>query len=285
MKKFLLQILIIIFNVAGFINGDVLKSYNLRRDPIDVVIPCHEKDLTTLNLVIDGIRKNGKNIRNIIVISAKKLTDNAQWFDENRFPFSKADISKIVFNDDKSDKAYKRIGWIYQQLLKLYSLFVIPNISTNALMLDADTIFFNPVEFMDQYGNPLFNVSPAYHPSYFSHAFKLISPFPITRIHPWHSGITNHMLFQLDIMKDLFDSIYATHKIEPWKAILQCIDKPVDESCLSEYEIYFNFVFSRTNQAKIRLLKWDDEAVFGKESLDYYKNKGYHYVTFHDWML
>ena len=42
---------------------------------IDVVIPAHKKDIDTLDLCIDGIRKNVKDVRRIIVVSKEKLTD------------------------------------------------------------------------------------------------------------------------------------------------------------------------------------------------------------------
>lgn len=56
---------------------------------IDVVIPAHEKDIRTLDMAIEGIRTYGKNIRRILVVSAKQLTVNAEWFDEAHFPFLK----------------------------------------------------------------------------------------------------------------------------------------------------------------------------------------------------
>ncbi len=44
--------------------------------------------------------------------------------------------------------------------------------------------------------------------------------------------------------------------------ILRCIDGDnrgnVDDSCMSEYELYFNFVFLRTDQVKIRYLQRND---------------------------
>ena len=58
-------------------------------DPIDVVIPCLEKDLDTLPLCIRGIRENCAGIRKIIVVSEKQLTDAADWFNEAKYPFNK----------------------------------------------------------------------------------------------------------------------------------------------------------------------------------------------------
>ena len=53
--------------------------YNFTQDPIDVVIPCHEKDTRTLELAIKGIIENGSNIRKVIVVSEKQLSTIAEF--------------------------------------------------------------------------------------------------------------------------------------------------------------------------------------------------------------
>ena len=78
----------------------------------------------------------------------------------------------------------------------------------------------------------------------------------------------------------MFDIITQTHHIEPWKAMCKCMDLHfVYSSCMSEYEIYFNFIFLQTNQVKIRTLKWAD--AFSLSKIEQYKKLGYHYVSCH----
>src|SRR5436190_474838 len=131
-----------IFLVSFFFIFSPINA-NVQRH-IDVVIPCHEKDALTLELSINGVKKNCKNIRRIIVVSKKKLTNNAEWFDEARYPFNRRSILMTIFNNDISKVAQyetaprNRTGWIYQQLLKLYAPLVIPDISSNVLVVDAD---------------------------------------------------------------------------------------------------------------------------------------------------
>ena len=55
---------------------------------IDVVIPAHKKDVDTLELCIESIRKNVKNVRRVIVVSKEKLTEKAEFYCEEDFPFS-----------------------------------------------------------------------------------------------------------------------------------------------------------------------------------------------------
>jgi hypothetical protein len=263
------------------------KTYNLSSEPIDVVFVCHKKDLVTLDLAIEGIKINGKNIRRIIVISEEKLTDNAEWFSEANFPFTKRDLAIEIFKPNKKSAYFfinaknSRIGWIYQQLLKLYAPFTVPEISSNVLIVDADTIFLNETEFIDKNGITLFNPGTEFNAPYFAHANRLIPGFK--KIHPYYSGISHHMVFQRPILADLFSIIESAHKTVAWKAFCWCIDqKELYGSSLSEYEIYFNFVFARTSQVAIRHLQWDNMK-FDRDAIALHQDGGYHYVSCHSY--
>jgi len=256
--------------------------YPLEKAPIDVIIPCTYKDKDTLDACIEGIRQNGKDIRRIIVLSSEPLTDKAEWFDESRFPFNKYDIAFEILKDEKKVQELfsqsSRIGWIYQQLLKIYAPFIIPEISPNVLMLDADTIFLRPVEFIGPLGEGLYNPGSEYHKPYFRHAERLIPGFK--RVFKEYSGISHHMLFQKSVLQDLMDEIKLYHYVEPWKAICHCIDtRYLHLSSLSEYEIYFNFVFMRSPQMKLRHLKWAN--ISSLNEIATYQEKGYDYVSCH----
>lgn len=262
---------------------DKKTTYNFIQEPIDVVIPCIRKDRETLELCIEGIRNNGQNIRRIIVVSPERMTENAEWFDENNYPFTKEGIACAIFQNPDEAKAYllgpNRIGWIYQQLLKLYAPLVIPGISSNVLVLDADTIFLNPVSFVDPSGHALFAYGSEYYGPYFSHAKKLIPGFK--KVYPDYSGIAHHMLFQKCVIEDLFRRIETGHRISPWKALCRCISRKeaIAGSPLSEYEIYFNFICSQTDQRGIRPLQWTE--IQELENIDLCRQKGYHFVSRH----
>ena len=292
MKKNHLAIIILLIIsstcLSDKIKEQVLNDSSIENtfDPIDVVIPAHKKDLKTLDMVITGIKKNGKNIRRIIVVSKRPYTNKAEWFDEASYPFSKNDVLETIIQyilDGKQIK-FRRLGWIYQQFLKLYAPLVIPDISPNVLVLDADTIFLNPVEFIDKQGYALYNVGREYHRPYFRHAQKLISDNPIVKIFKNYSGICHHMLFQRPIIEELFDCIEKTHKLELWKAIIKCINRQhLFGASFSEYEIYFNFVFGRQKRVKIRSLKWKNIKL-NIDKLKECRAKKYHYVSCHSYL-
>ncbi len=276
------QVLHICSNKAEHAAVDLFTEkviYKFDKDPIDVVIVCVAKDARTLDMCIDGIKRNASGIRRVIVISPEKLTSKAEWFDEAKFPFSKKDLLRQIFKDEN----YKlgRIGWIYQQLLKLYSSFVIPNISSNILLLDADTIFLNKVSFYDEdSGAGFFNPGKEYHVPYFNHGKKLIPGF--RRLYPDYSGISHHMLVQRPILEDMFLTVEKIFKTSFWRAFCDCIDlNDVKRSCVSEYELYFNFTLLRTDQCKIRKLKWANAKL---QDLEPFKNDGYHYISCHTYL-
>lgn len=262
-------------------------TYSFSLEPIDVVIPCAAKDREILLNCIEGIRKYGENIRRIIVISKEKLTSNAEWFSEDNFPFTKEDLAYEIFHGDKKKgkkfltRKHSRIGWIFQQFLKLYAPFVIPGISPNVLIIDADLVFINKTSFMNEKGEPFFNIGKEYHRPYFEHMNRVLPD--LKRVDENLSGITHHMLFQKPLLEDLFDLISQKHNTLPWKALCRTINlQEAKYSPLSEYEIYFNFALLRTNQAKIRPLSFID--ISHLKNIEKYQKLNYNYVTSHNYL-
>jgi hypothetical protein len=261
--------------------------YELSCDPIDVVIPCAPKDKEILPLCIQSLQEHAHNIRHIFVISEKKFWQHkeAQWIPEKQFPFSKEDVAHEIFHADpdrvqpflKTDRS--RLGWIYQQLLKLYAPFVIPEISPNVLVVDADIVFLQPISFMNEKGEPLFATSIEYFPPYFSHMRRLLPG--LKRVEEEESGIVHHMLFQKPILEDLFALITQHHQLPAWKAICHVVDeKWLSHACMSEYEIYFNFIRLRSDQAHIRPLR--SLNIRSPKQIPKWKEQGYSFVALHD---
>lgn len=258
--------------------------YDLSAEPIDVVIPCSAKDAyDSLPLCIKGIKKYGANVRRVIVVSPEKFSDEAEWFDEKLYPFSKDEVAYEMFQDAEMAKAYcgdsrNRLGWLYQQLLKLYAPFVIPGISSNVLILDSDVIFLNPVNFLNKQNGGLYCVGTEYCAPYFEHAARLL-PGLKKEYAKW-SGVVHHMLFQRSILQDIFNKVETHHGEEMWKAICHCVDRSILwYSFCSEYEIYFNYAFAHTSQVEIRHLKWNN--VNNLKNLVELKAAGYHFVGWH----
>lgn len=264
------------------------KHYPLTNDPIDVVIVTHPKDSRTLDYCIEGIKKNGKNVRRVIVVSLSKITDKAEWFDEKGFPFSLDEVFLEIGRGDRvaAENYFKHLnrppGWYLQQLLKLYAPYVIPNISPNVLVVDSDTIFLNPVSFMNEANGGLFCVSYRQPKErYLLHAKRLVPGY--VRVYPEFYSVCHHMLFQRPILDDLFAKVEQRHQMPFWKAFCRCVDISIPKKAASEYEIYYNFALRRTPQVEIRELKWTESGELSR--MDEFKKSGYHYASFHTYLL
>lgn len=264
------------------------KTFHFDSEPIDVVIPASPKDLITLEACIEGI-ESCLDVRRIIVVSKERLSDNAEWFDENLYSFSKEDIAVALMRGDYDagikllESPQSRVGWFYQQMLKFYALFEIPGISSNVLVVDSDTVFLHPITMLSETGGGLFSTNDEYHKEYFYHAERLLPGFK--RVYPEYSGIAHHMILQRPILDDLFMQVENFHGTQFWKAFCECVNPeklgPMDSSA-SEYEIYFNYALTRTDQVRVRHLIWEDIPFV--EDIEHYRNAGYQYVSCHDWL-
>ncbi|MEC7838625.1 MAG: hypothetical protein VX777_01145 [Chlamydiota bacterium] len=264
-----------------------ISEYDFSNEPIDIVIPCVKKDLPILRLCINGIKKNCTNIGRIIVISPERLTHNAEWFPESHFPFTIDDVAYYLLQENANlaksfvAESNSRAGWYYQQLLKLYAPFVIPNISSNVLVVDADTVFLNPVVFTNSQNGGLYNPGTEYFKEYFNHIERLTDGL-VCKLYPQHSGISHHMLFQRPVLEDLFNLIESIHNMDFWMAFCSMVDpSSLRSSGASEFELYFNFVMSRSKRVGIRKLKW--ENIRNPKELKKYKKKKYHYISCHSY--
>jgi hypothetical protein len=208
--------------------------------------------------IIEHCKCNVINYRNIYIITAQENLDITDCIivDEKKFPFKISDINIIK----------GRNGWYFQQLLKLYASFVIEDILDDYLIIDADTFFLKPTQFIEN-GVYLFNTGSEYNIPYFDHMKKL---HPSLTKQMNCSGISHHMIFNKNILLSLFKMVSEFHKgIEFWKIFLNCVDNK-QGSGASEYEIYFNYMLIyHKNLIKIRNLNWKNVSDYIPDNYDY----------------
>lgn len=262
----------------------VLLSVALVSEPIDVVIPCHPKDFPILEECVRGIRENGKDVRRIIVVTEqvnqrelRKIIRlfGVEIFPEEAYPFN---IEKVGLEVGCHDNR----GWFFQQLLKIYAFSMISGLTDHILLLDADTVFLNPCEFVTEDGKTLFTPSKRRHNPYFLHAERLVPSFQENSY--GLSGICNFMVFRRDVIAKLMREVEVYHKKPFWKAFLHEVEPDWRHWVgASEYEIYFNYFLANYPQEySLQTLKWD-ESLKHIRSLQQYKEAGYHFVTCHHW--
>ena len=249
----------------------LFKIFAINNDKIfDIVIPFGPNDKNKLDIMLEYTKKNIIGYRNIYIVSYDKnvkITD-CITVDENIFPFTKNIISEYLGKNDRN-------GWYLQQLIKLYSGFVIQDILDNYLVIDCDTIFLKPIIFFDN-NIPIYNYGYEFHNPYFEHMKKL---HPSLVKYDRKSGICHHMIFQKNIISELFNLVEDYHKKLFYIVMLENIDKKeILGSGCSEYEIYFNYLqFNHKNKFYIRELNWTNIKNIPT-------NSNYDYVSCH-WYL
>lgn len=231
----------------------------------DIVISSVEKDKFILQHTINSIKKHVKNYRRIIVVSNNKLieSDDVEWFDEKKYPFSLKDVYDNLCNFGK--KRNVKCSYI-NQLLKLYAHKIIPNLTENILICDSDIIFVKDITFIDNdkplYGNRIFDYNSI--KQYLDHCQLLNEEFnfintiqnkELSKKNKLMSGICHHIMLNKNIIDEIISLIEEKHNCIFWKFFL---NKSVDSKYEpSEYELYYNYVNKYHNdKIIIRDIKW-----------------------------
>ena len=247
---------------------------------IDIVIPTCLKDINTLNIVIKNAKINISNIGNIYIIcnyNLRNYISEGIFIDEDSFPFNKKNIAEYIFGDINIYNN-RDCSWLYQQLLKLYSPIIINNISSNVLIIDSETIFYNNY-------NPIQNNIAYYAVSneicldYRKHIKFLLKDINI--LYDNISGICHQMLFQKHVIQNLFDRVEKYNidlnniNLPFWKLMLIKL-KENNINKYSEYDLYFNFIntFHRNTIKITNDISWDISSTIPKSSK-------YTYLTVH----
>lgn len=249
----------------------------------DIVIPVHKKDLAVLEYCIEAAREKIVGVRRIITVSKERYTNNAEWFPEAQFPFTMDFVREYTAGS---------CGWYFQQLLKLYAPFVIPDISENVLILDSDTVFFRKTKMFDAQNRPFYNISKdtkicrkPFDIAVEEHIQKLwpsISRKNLPLEFKEISGICHSMMFQRKMLEELFAEVekYDGTGDKFYKIFLKLANH---EHSVSEYQIYFNFllIYHREKIA-IRKLKYKNTADLNIRK--YRKRLKYSYCSFHSYL-
>ena len=237
----------------------------------DIVIPVGPSDISCISGQLVQTKKNIVGYRNIYLISYDTTLqiEGCTTIDERTFPFTIGDVASC-------HGSHSRNGWYLQQLLKLYAGFCIPDILERYLVIDSDTFFLKPTEFIGD-EKCLYNYGSEYHLPYFHHMARLHPT--LTKVSSTMSGICHHMMFETRFVKELFQLVEELHKDDFWVVFLEQVDKDQDtRSGASEYEIYFNFMLQyHPDDIIVRPLRW---ANVGKLDL----GAAFDYVSYHHYM-
>jgi len=245
------------------------------KNDFDIVICVGPNDNEIVEQMLSFNKKNIIGYRNIFLVCSNPSIkiEGTITIDERFFPFSIDDLINKFGNNNRN-------GWYLQQLLKFYAGNVIPDILNNYLIVDCDTHFLKPTNFITDDGKYIYTTGTEYHVPYFEHMNRLDPS--LKKNHPL-SGISHHSFFNTKISNELMDRVEKKYqnKKKFWEIFLDIIDrKQFMASGASEYEIYFTYMYIYHNEKMlIRQLNWDNVAKFHPS----YINK-YDFVSIHWYM-
>ena len=253
----------------------------------DVVIVHGPSDDEILPYTVSQIRKYVKDFRNIYIITHDAEIDlfdedvfiGCKVIDEKTFPFRIQDVDKFI-------QTPKRNGWYLQQILKLYASLVIEDMLDDYVVIDADTLFLREISFKSS-GKYLFNMGTEHHVPYFEHMKRLHPSFEkMVKL----SGISHHMIFNRNIVKEMMQLVEKHHNFTPfWEVFLrEVVPEQRHGSGASEYEMYFNYML-KNNKDKIipRKLRFENTGLPVEHVLNNFQNlpDGPYYASLHGWIV
>jgi len=247
--------------------------------PISVFIPVLKKDLVLLPTTIIFLKKNLKQINEIVIVAPNE-NEIIEFCKKNHLKFiNENDILPLTKNDLNYGK---RNGWLFQQLLKFSSDLVCKN--HYILVWDSDTILTQKLNFFDKQGRQIFYASKEYHQEYFDNFNKIFG----TSIKPFNSFITHSMLFNKSILRKLKNHLQNRYQ-KPWYQVIVDNCNKRNNSCFSEYETYVNFI-KYILKEKITILYWSNIELARNDNNENieslilkYRNK-YKTISFHSYL-
>lgn len=236
----------------------------------DIVIPIGPNDIEIAAEQIKYTQKNVLNYRKIFIVTCVSDLNitGCTTVTEAIFPFTIETVAKVHGKRERN-------GWYLQQLLKLYAGFCIENILDRYLVIDCDTFFLKPIEFLSDNNQSLYNFGFEYHKPYFIHMKKMHEDFEKVVS---ESGICHHMMFEKRFLSEMMDMVEKKHNMPFYEAFLKNVTE-LDHSGASEYELYFNFILNRhATDIQIRKLNWVNSGTLNNE------DKNIDYISYH-WYL
>lgn len=227
-------------------------------EPVDVVIPVTSKDLISLPLCVEGIKKCVRHTIKAIYVVAPAREEITSFCKENN----------LIFVDELSVFGYApqtlglkigtrdRSGWLFQQFVKLSGAI---GSCRYCLCIDADHILIHPHVFLTKEGKTVFYMSYENHMPYYQEIERLLPGLPLSSL----SYVDHKMLFDKEQLKALHNEISKNHRGKPWQqAILDTLDRNT-HSGFSEFETYGNFVQNK------ELRPWLQKRLPYKKMTDY----------------
>ncbi len=258
--------------------------------PIEVLIPCTEKDTRSLILVIRSVLENSLNkITQINVVCPEKdfmqisgiverenFKCRIEIHDEKKF------INLTLHNKIVAQLG-KRAGHAIQQIVKI--CFVASSRAFGILVLDSDTVILQPVCWLDKHANQVLYLSWENTSEHYSHLDLLCE----RRFNRSLNTVTHHMLMQPDWLREFMG---ASSENEVNQFIMKAFELSNKEiaSIFSLDYLFYGLNAIEHHRQQVKIVRWCNVSASYVESV--HRSSGiaelrtkfpYKSVSFHEW--
>jgi hypothetical protein len=199
---------------------------------IDAVVPAHPKDFDVLRLAVRSLLRHVVPLRRVVVVSSQPFSyrdERVVSVPEPALPTFPSLAEVRARRPELGD----RVGWIYQQLLKLGAPEYVPHLSERFLAMDADVIFLRRVSFGPELPRFPYSRATELNRPYLDAYRRLTGETAVEG----HSFVAHHMLFDQSILAGLVAAIASRHDL-PWYWSYTDTADPEQASSVGEWDIY-----------------------------------------------
>lgn len=200
---------------------------------VDVVIVAMKKDLATLEICIDSVRRNLLHPIGTVFIVSPVSEEIAGLCTRKQCSFVSEDAVLPIRRTDidyLGPDGQDRSGWLFQQLLKYGMSGLVEQ--EHYYVIDADTVLVTQQRFEDA-GRLVLLHSDEFHRPYFSVCGNLLRITPTILL----SCVAHQMFFSVSRLQAMLATIGASSTHGWWESILENVDYS-DNSGFSEFETY-----------------------------------------------
>lgn len=226
-----------------------------RGEPVTILLPVIAKDLAGLEHTLASIRHYLRHpIERVVIVSpvdakiAKFAKDNdAEHIVETDM------LPRAMLDINAHTKDSRKIGWIRQQMIKMYANEYLG--AQRILTCDSDTVFIQNVSFETENGKMILFQTEEYRPSYEAMVKTLLGIKPLTQF----NHVAHCMMFDKDLMQGLKEAITA-HCGQDWVSAIKSAVESEESGDLSEFELYASYA-KRTYPDKLASRYWYNRKV------------------------
>ena len=206
---------------------------------IEILCVAAGKDLPLIPLVIDqAIKSSGNHVNQVTIVTRamdlpelNEILDGSGLTNEIKVVNEETLVSQAI-REKLSKNFGSRYGWVLQQFLALS--FILNSKSRGVLLVNADTVILRKCDWLDENSRQILMVSTEFHPPYYEFLNKLIG----SPIDPQATFITHHMLFQPQLLREIFSNF----EINGLELLVDTVVQNADLSSISpvcvEFELY-----------------------------------------------